>query len=157
MNANPWAPQTNPPLLENLRQQLDCTRRLLQALEIEKNALLADDAGLLEQVTATKSAAADALRRLGEPLLRLRAAQGPLAAHFARLPEGPQLLADWQELLELAQRCQRANQDNAMLLEVRHRQVRQTLQNLRGDMPAQTYGRGGYGAVALGGQRLGSA
>lgn len=156
MNNNPWAPQPLP-LSENLKQQIDLSNRLLQALEAEKQALLADDAEALEQVTASKSAAADALRRLGEPLLRLRAAQGPLPEHFARLPEGPRLLADWTELLSLAQRCQRANQDNAMVLEVRHRQVRQTLANLRGEVPQQTYGRGGYSSMSLGGQRLGSA
>ncbi|WP_162932515.1 flagella synthesis protein FlgN [Solimonas sp. K1W22B-7] len=156
MTANPWAPQPLP-LTENLRQQLEHTRQLLTTLDAEKQALLADDADQLEQVTAAKSAAAETLRRLGEPVLRLRATQGPLNAYFARLPEATRLLADWAELQTLAQRCQRANQDNAMVLEVRHRQVRQTLQNLRGEAPQQTYGRGGYGAVALGGQRLGSA
>ena len=156
MSNNPWAPQPLP-IGENLKQQIDLSHRLLQSLEAEKQALLADDAEALEQVTASKSAAADALRRLGEPLLRLRAAQGPLSEHFARLPEGPRLLTDWTELLSLAQRCQRANQDNAMVLEVRHRQVRQTLANLRGEVPQQTYGRGGYNSLSLGGQRLGSA
>lgn len=156
MTNNPWAPQPLP-IGENLRQQIEHSRRLLQTLEAEKQALLADDADILERVTADKAATAELLRRLGEPLLRLRAAQGPLAEHFARLPEGPRLLADWAELQSLAQRCQRANQDNAMVLEVRHRQVRQTLANLRGDVPQQTYGRGGYSGMSLGGQRLGSA
>lgn len=156
MSHNPWAPQPLP-MTENLRQQLEHTRRLLQTLDSEKQALLADDADVLERVTAAKSGSADILRRLGEPLLRLRATEGPLKDYFARLPEAARLLADWEELQTLAQRCQRANQENAMVLEVRHRQVRQTLANLRGDVPQQTYGRSGYGAVALGGQRLGSA
>ena len=156
MSHNPWAPQPLP-LTENLRQQLEHTRQLLQTLESEKQALLADDADVLERVTAAKAGSAEILRRLGEPLLRLRAAQGPLKEHFARLPDAARLLADWDELQALAQRCQRANQENAMVLEVRHRQVRQTLANLRGDVPQQTYGRSGYGSVSLGGQRLGSA
>ncbi|HSW12563.1 MAG TPA: flagellar protein FlgN [Solimonas sp.] len=155
---NPWSPQANPPLQENLRQQLECTRQLLQLLETEKDALLRNDAEALEQVTPRKAATAELLRKLGEPLLRLGAAQpGALHAHLAKQPEAARLLADWSELREQAGRCQRANQENAALLETRHRQVRQTLQNMRGEQPQQTYGRGGYGLPVLGSQRLGAA
>jgi len=155
---NPWSPQTNPPLTETLRLQLEGTRRLRQLLAAEKDALLRNDADLLEQITPDKSAAAELLRRLSEPLLRLAAGQpGTLYEQLARQPEAVRLLADWAELRELAAVCQRANQENAALLETRHRQVRQTLQNLRGEAPAQTYGRGGYDRLSLGSQRLGCA
>lgn len=155
---NPWAPQTNPPLTETLRLQLEGTRQLLQLLAAEKDALLRNDADALEQITPNKADAAERLRRLSEPLLRLAAGQpGTLYAQLSRQPEAVRLLADWAELRELAATCQRANQENAALLETRHRQVRQTLQNLRGEAPPQTYGRGGYDRLSLGSQRLGSA
>lgn len=147
------------PLPQTLREQVDCARTLLETLAAEKAALLQKQPPeTLEQLTAAKAAAVDTLRRLAEPLRRLGGSSASeVEAVLARLPDGPQALGLWRELQGLATRCQRANQENAALLEARHRQVRDTLRQLRGEQPPQTYGQTGYSALRLGSQRLGSA
>lgn len=145
-------------LQTNLRQQLACSRLLLDTLAEENAALLQNDPEPLEAVTARKAAAADQMRELGLQLNRLRAGQaGSMDRFLALWPEGAALQQDWQALRDLAAQCQQANQANAALLEARHQQVRQTLRQLRGETPPQTYGRGGYSAMSLGSQRLGAA
>jgi flagellar biosynthesis/type III secretory pathway chaperone len=148
-----------PGLGHNLREQLETAGRLAELLAQEKTALLENaPPELLESLIATKSVAAERLRQLGLPLQQLGAGKpAQLEAALARLADGGRSLADWQALRTLAAQCQRANQENAALLEARHRQVRDTLRQLRGEAPAQTYGRGGYSGMPLGSQRLGSA
>jgi flagellar biosynthesis/type III secretory pathway chaperone len=145
-------------LQTNLRQQIACSRLLLETLAEENTALMQNEPEPLEAVTARKAAAAEQMRELGLQLSRLRAGHsGGMDRFLALWPEGPALQQDWQTLRDLAAQCQRANQTNAALLEARHQQVRQTLRQLRGETPPQTYGRGGYSAMSLGSQRLGAA
>lgn len=146
-------------LPQTLREQLDCARTLLVILEAERTALLhKQPPEELERITAAKAAATETLRRLAEPLRRLGGTTAAeVEAALARLPQGPEMLGQWQELQGLAAQCQRANQENAALLEARHRQVRESLRQLRGEQAPQTYGQGGYSALKLGSQRLGSA
>jgi len=149
---------SGPALQTNLRQQIACSRLLLDTLAEEKAALMQNEPEPLENVTARKGAAAEQMRELGLQLARLRNGQpGGMDRFLGQFPEAAALQRDWQGLRDLAEQCQRANQENAALMEARHQQIRQTLRHLRGEAPPQTYGRGGYTSIGIGSQRLGAA
>ncbi|MGH8443879.1 MAG: flagella synthesis protein FlgN [Solimonas sp.] len=142
----------------NLQGQRDCAQQLLGILQDERAALMTSDVSRLEQLTQTKAEAAGVLQKLGTTLQQLRsAARVPnVDALFATLRAAP-LTALWGELLGLAEQCQRANQDNAVLLSAREAQLKQTLRAYRPAGAPELYGRGGYAPLGLPARNFGAA
>lgn len=148
-------PSLSQQLHDNLQAQHDCATELLSVLKDEHSALLAADVAKLEHVTRIKADAAGRLAQLGSTLNRLRGKQN-LDTLLAGLPvSAPSRL--WQQLRGLAGDCQRANQDNAVLLAARESQLRQTLRALRPADTPEIYGRGGRSGLGLAARRFGAA
>ncbi len=146
-------------LADNLAAHLDCSQLLLTTLEHEHHALLANDVGSLEQLTATKAAAAHRLAELGGALNRLRSESGvrTIEELLARLDSSGASRARWQELIDLAARCSDANRGNAALLDARQSQIRSALRLLGQGAAPSTYGRYGTAGVAHASRALGLA
>lgn len=143
-------------LQDNLQAQLDCARQLLGVLGEERGALIGSDVERLEHLTQTKAQAAGLLQNLGRTLLQLRGnLRVGLDTWIAQIR--PALLTQWQELLQLAEQCRRANDDNAMLLATREAQLRNTLRALRPAGTAEVYGRRGSFNLGLPGRSFGAA
>ncbi|WP_028081898.1 flagella synthesis protein FlgN [Solimonas soli] len=142
----------------NLQAQRDCAQQLLDILQAERAALTATDVERLEALTRSKAEAAGLLQKLGATLVQLRgAARMPdFNSWFAQL-RLPSLAALWQELLALAEQCQRANLDNAVLLSTREAQLKQTLRAFRPAGAPELYGRSGYAPLDLPPRHFGSA
>ncbi|WP_028006967.1 flagella synthesis protein FlgN [Solimonas flava] len=139
----------------NLEAQRDCAQRLLGLLQEERTALIASDVERLETITRTKAEAAGLMQTLGQALQQLRGAAS-IERLLASLREhAPAAL--WRELLGLAAQCQRANDDNAVLLGTREAQLKQTLRAFRPPESPELYGRSGYAALGLPARDFGSA
>ena len=145
-------------LQANLQAQRECAQQLLALLREERTALMSSDVVRLETVTQTKAEAAARLQQLGDVLLGLRRAArvADVDALLAQLRLAS-LSALWKELLDLAAQCQRANQDNAVLLGTREAQLKQTLRAFRPAGAPELYGRSGYAALGLPARDFGSA
>ncbi|SEQ19308.1 Flagellar biosynthesis/type III secretory pathway chaperone [Solimonas aquatica] len=143
-------------LQQNLQAQLDCTRQLAELLSQERGALVGSDVERLEQLTQAKAEAAGQLQNLHRGLLQLRGnSRQALDLWLGGLRAA--LLAQWRQLIELAEQCRRANDDNAQLLASREAQLRNTLRVLRPAGSAEVYGRRGSFDLGLPGRSFGSA
>jgi flagellar biosynthesis/type III secretory pathway chaperone len=145
------------PLRENLDQHLACAAALEQLLAEEKAALTANDLAGLEQLCAAKSAAAQSLQALSQRLYRLCGCSDAAGIErHLRSAGGEAALAQWQELLRRAGRCQQANLENGALLLERRTRVRSMLQLIRrGEQPL--YGPGGQAPTGAERRALASA
>lgn len=142
----------------NLQAQRDCAKQLLGILQEERAALTATDVERLEAVTQRKAEAASLMQKLGAALAQLRgAARAPDMGQWLTQLRVPGLAALWQELLQLADQCQRANQDNAVLLGTREAQLKQTLRAFRPAGAPELYGRSGYTPLDLPARHFGAA
>lgn len=132
------------PLAENLNQHVITAQSLIEILARERAALMSQDVEALSAVNADKSAAATDLQRQGAALVALAGgAEGKaLEAFICRQPDGLELLARWQLLLQLAGQCQNANMQNGILLQDRQQRVRASLQLIR-QSPRPLYGPAG--------------
>lgn len=129
-----------------LNETLGIARQLVSLLAAEHGALLHNDVGQLEQLTPQKASLAE---QLGRRLTQL--------APLAPAPQDPVLLASWQQLVSLAQDCQRQNDDNAQVLNQRQQHLRQSLQPLLRESPGFTYGNGGDTGLSPSARSLGRA
>ncbi|WP_440224701.1 flagella synthesis protein FlgN [Dokdonella sp. MW10] len=117
------------------------TRKLLVALEEEREALqLGDDQRLL-YVTGVKTGLLQRLEALEAERAHLvsQVPSGNPPAPFAMtraLAAHPATLAAWEETVELLGYCRTLNQSNGAAVELRLRQVRQALQILSGAPPS---------------------
>jgi flagellar biosynthesis/type III secretory pathway chaperone len=150
--------QTGQRLKGNLQQHLDCTAVLQSALDEEHRALTANDAESLLQVTQTKAAAAETLRALGDELIRLQRDSSCTSIDaLLATADAEGLSPQWNEILERATQCHRANRRNAALLDVRQTQVRAALELIFPTQVAQTYGRSGHSGGPVGTRSFGLA
>src|SRR5262245_5630379 len=120
-------------LIAVLKEQIACAEAMLATLGRENEALVANDADLLNAAGAEKARLVDSLEALEQERKSLSDAIGAGLA--------PSLDADafsspsWQTLLELIAQCKRENQRNGALVKARSEQVRVALQALRGTEP----------------------
>ena len=127
--------QPVPRLDDNLQQHLVCTQALIDLLVEEKTALLGQDVDSLARVCAAKAEAAASLQALSTALHKLCGCSDA-AGIEARLRQQPASLTLWQQLLQLAARCQQANLENGALLLERQVRVRSMLQLMQqGERP----------------------
>jgi len=136
-------PQTSL-LGDNLNQHVIIAQALIEILAKERAALMIQDVETLVEVNHAKSTSAEQLHQLGISLKKMcHGAEGKAVESFiCRQINGLELLARWQQLLQLADRCQKANLENGVLLQERQQRVRASLQMIR-QAPRPLYGRAG--------------
>ena len=112
----------------------------------------------LERIATVKASAAESLRELGVQLAAARnqSPGGGMQALFARVGADAALVDEWQQVLDVAARCQERNHENAVLLRARHAQVRAALFQLRGPSDPAIYGRRGEAGAGLPSRHFGA-
>jgi flagellar biosynthesis/type III secretory pathway chaperone len=143
-------------LRENLQEQIACAARLEQILMREKDVLISADLLILEQLCAEKSAQAETLQLLNRKLFRHFDISDASSFESRLRAQHPGLLPQWDELLQLAARCQRHNLENGALLIERRARVLSMLQVIHG-RERPLYGRQGISDGDGGGRALASA
>jgi flagellar biosynthesis protein FlgN len=148
--------QLNDSLSAVLNEQIRCAESMLDVLERENQALVANDADLLTTTGADKARLVDALEKLEIERRDLTQAFGAAAASIAG-GTGPQSSPEWQELIALVATCKERNQRNGALVKARSDQVRALLNSLRSSEPAMYAASGNVHAGSLGTRPLGTA
>lgn len=128
--------------------QIHCAERLLDTLESERLALIAEDVDELRESCARKLELSRQLQRLGERMEQLR----PAPRRSLDTPSDVERIGeDWQRLRRLAERCDRANRLNGALVDSREAQLRTALAALHPQSVTQAiYGRSGATAMRFG-------
>lgn len=144
-----------------LDRQVASGERLLAALETERATLAGYDLGALAAATDAKDQLVREFERLdGERralvgtlgfgpdrdsfTALLRAAEDPAYAEDS--PRAGPLATRWRRLLQCLGRLRDANERNGMIVNLRSRQVRRTLNVMRTGRPDElTYGKAGVG------------
>lgn len=144
-----------------LGDSLQQAENLDNALQAERAALSANDAGCLAEATAAK----------GEPIARLAVLESERAtvsreAGFDASPAGMDALFEscdenslltslWHRLIALASTCEQRNATNGAIIRLRRQQVRAGLAILRGgEIAAETYVPAGVEMRPPGGRAL---
>lgn len=139
-----------------LNEQIRCAESMLDVLERENQALVANDPDLLTATGADKARLVEALEKLEVERRGLAEAFGAAAASIAA-GDGPQSSPEWQKLLGLVATCKERNQRNGALVKARSDQVRAALKVLRGSEPGVYAASGSMNAGAAGTRPLGTA
>lgn len=144
-----------------LDRQVAAGERLLAALETERATLAGYDLAALEAATHAKDELVREFERLDAErralvgslgfgpdrdamTALLRAAEDPAYAEDS--PRAGPLASRWRRLLQCLGRLRDANERNGLIVNLRSRQVRRTLNVLRTGRPDElTYGRAGVG------------
>ena len=128
-------------LVQLLQQEVECTRNLMQSLEIENEALSEHQTSALEEIIRDKQESIRQLEIIGHKRMTLiksfsaqRAANDPL---FDRSTapidnDDSQLVGLWKELMLLAEQCQKQNRINGSIVELGYKQSTYALDILRG-------------------------
>lgn len=140
-----------------IEQQITCANRLLSTLDQERQALLGNSMTALEQASADKLAAATTLQTLNGSLLKLNAGPQQIEGILKTADAADPIRERWQQLLELAARCQKANLGNGALLDERQSQLRRSLRSLPASAGNPLYGRSGGAGFTPGSRHLASA
>ncbi len=139
-----------------LNEQIRCAESMLDVLERENQALVANDADLLTTTGADKARLVEALEKLETERRDLTQAFGAAAASIAA-GVGPQSSREWQKLIALIATCKERNQRNGALVKARSDQVRAVLKVLRGSEPSVYAASGNVRPGSLGTRPLGTA
>jgi flagellar biosynthesis/type III secretory pathway chaperone len=135
-----------------IEQEINCAKRLSEALSVERAALskAMSDPQSLDQASRAKSALLEEMEQ------RVAAHEGFLASR--RLAPGKQGTENylrgapgdarahglWRQLQEIAGACQQANEINGNIILLSQARLQRALDTLRGKQDtAKTYGRGG--------------
>lgn len=137
-----------------LDEEIRSSRRLLTALERERDALRDGDSVLLDEAGTEKQSASSELQRLERERSDLSQAfgYGPDQAGMENLIAScdieSALKSRWIELLALWEKCQHANDVNGRVVRQRRQQVQRALDLLRGSAAENAlYGPSGETAV----------
>ncbi len=123
-----------------LQAGVEAARNLLENLEREREALVADDLDGFLQLTEGKKeriAALEAFDRQRLAALRQAGLGEDEAGMEALLAGDPRADTLWRELLHVLQSCQRLNEINGRIIQARKRQVEQALSILRGQLGSE--------------------
>ena len=128
-------------LVQLLQQEVECTRNLMQSLEIENEALSEHRTSALEEIIQDKQESIQQLEIIGNKRMKLiesfsdqTAANDPLF-NSSTAPinnDDSQLVGLWKELMLLAERCQKQNRINGSIVELGYKQSTYALDILRG-------------------------
>jgi len=141
-NLTSQAPATPESLSQIIEQHISSANELLEILKQERQALISGKPEALEQVSSTKLQSVNAFKLLGEKLNRVLGSE-KIESMLSRLG-GSSLQQRWQELLTLAQECQKNNLANGAIIDERQNYVRHAIKSMFGQeaRPA-VYGRTG--------------
>lgn len=141
-NLTSQAPATPESLSQIIEQHISSATELLEILTQERQALISGKPEALEQVSATKLQSVNAFKLLGDRLNRVLGSE-KIESMLSRLGNSS-LQQRWQQLLALAQECQKKNLANGAIIDERQNYVRHAIKSMFGQeaRPA-VYGRMG--------------
>ncbi len=148
------------PFAQTLQTGVEAARRLLENLEREHEALIADDLDGFLRLTEDKKERISALETFDQQRLAAlrQAGVGEDEAGMEALLAGdPRANTLWRQLLHILQSCQRLNEINGRIIQTRKRQVEQAMELLRGQLGSErlAYDRQGRVTVSNRGTPLG--
>ncbi len=116
-------------LVRILQQEVECTRNLMQSLEIENEALSEHQTSALEDILQDKQENIKQLELIGhQRTMLIKSLHTQTAAndtYFERCDypineNDSQLIILWKELMLLAEQCQKQNRINGSIVELGH-------------------------------------
>ncbi|HEB56573.1 MAG TPA: flagellar protein FlgN [Gammaproteobacteria bacterium] len=121
------------------QEEIACTRRLLQSLETEYDALAEHHADALEEAVREKQeniSRLEAASRQREKLLEpYRVADTDSDTRYYQFDGNMELICLWDELMDIAEKCRDQNRVNGSIVELASKQSRTALDILRGILP----------------------
>jgi flagellar biosynthesis/type III secretory pathway chaperone len=128
-------------LVQLLEREVECTRNLMQSLEIENEALSEHHTAALEEVIQDKQESIRQLESIShQRMLLLESITTKTAANdsYFNNDDNPissndvQIAILWKELMSLAEQCQKQNRINGSIVELGYQQSNYALDILRG-------------------------
>ena len=128
-------------LVQLLQQEVECTRNLMQSLQIENEALSQHQTSTLEEVIQDKQESIKQLELISHrrvSLLKSLSTQDAANDSYFDRGDYPvnkndtQLVSLWKELMLLAEQCQKQNRINGSIVELGYQQSTYALDILRG-------------------------
>lgn len=116
-------------LVRILQQEVECTRNLMQSLEIENEALSEHQTSALEDILQDKQENIKQLELIGhQRTMLIKSLHTQTAANDTYFDRGDypinendsQLIILWKELMLLAEQCQKQNRINGSIVELGH-------------------------------------
>lgn len=116
-------------LVRILQQEVECTRNLMQSLEIENEALSEHQISALEDILQDKQENIKQLELIGhQRTMLIKSLHTQTAANDTYFDRGDypinendsQLIILWKELMLLAEQCQKQNRINGNIVELGH-------------------------------------
>ena len=115
-----------------LREQLEAARALLAILNREHEAIRSRDARALNVITPEKLEGTKALETLDEKRRALDLAHAPADSFAASANSASENSSIWAQIIDVIRLCDRKNQLNGVMLELRKEQVHRALELIAG-------------------------
>ena len=132
-----------------IQQETGFTRRLLEALHSENQALCSNDFATVEQLTPLKQQIIEALSTLEqqrESLLRQAGFSNDKSGMTKFITQCDENIEqDWQILLDIVSECNRQNEINGIMINTASRQTSSALSILKGQLPGENIHYGSKG------------